>query len=84
MWQNTVFMIIDKSCFLEDMVLESLRICLEEQFMIKYYLIRHLSLLKIQNIEDTNVYLFQCFIDLFDNQRTLDLTGIAKVSDCTC
>ena len=83
MWQNTVFMIIDKSCFLEDMVLESLRICLEEHFMIKYYLIRHLSLLKIQNIVDTNVYLFQCFIGLFDNQRTLDLTGIAKVSDCT-
>ena len=83
MWQNTVFMIIDKSCFLEDMVLESLRICLEEQLMIKYYLIRHLSLLKIQNIVDTNGHLFQCFIGLFDNQRTLDLTDIAKISDCT-
>ena len=42
----------DKFCFQHDIVMEILRICLEEQLLIRYYMITHLVLLKIQNIND--------------------------------
>ena len=41
----------DKFCFQHDIVMEILRICLEEQLLIRYYMIKHLILLKIQNID---------------------------------
>ena len=37
---------------IHDIVMEILRICLEEQLLIRYYMITHLILLKIQNIDD--------------------------------
>ena len=40
-----------------------LRICIEEQLLKKYYLIKHLILLKIQNMMDINADLLQWFID---------------------
>ena len=40
-----------------------LSICLEEQLLIKYYMIKHLVWLKIQNMIDINVELLQWFID---------------------
>ena len=43
--------------------MEILHIETEEQLLIKYYAIKHLILLKIQNMMDINVYLFQWFIN---------------------
>ena len=43
--------------------MEILNIETEEQLLIKYYAIKHLILLKIQNMLDINVYLLQWFIN---------------------
>ena len=43
--------------------MEILNIETEEQLLIKYYAIKHLILLKIQNMMDINVYLLQWFIN---------------------
>ena len=43
--------------------MEILHIETEEQLLIKYYAIKHLILLKIQNMMDINVYLLQWFIN---------------------
>ena len=44
-------------------LMEVLRVCLEEQLLIKYYLIKDLILLKIQNLMDIKKVLLQCFIN---------------------
>ena len=50
------------------LLIENLNIYLEEQLLIKYYAIKHLILLKIQNMMDINVSLLQWFINfLIDN-----------------
>ena len=43
--------------------MEILRICLEEQLLIKNYVIKHLMLLKIQNMMDINADFLQWFTD---------------------
>ena len=43
--------------------MEILHIETEEQLLIKYYAIKHLIFLKIQNMMDINVYLLQWFIN---------------------
>ena len=45
-------------------LLKILKIYLEEQLLVKYYVIKHLTLLKIQNIMDINVDLLQWFRNL--------------------
>ena len=42
--------------------MEILTTCLEEQFLLKYYEIIHLILLKIQNMININAKLLQWFI----------------------
>ena len=42
---------------------EILKIEIEKQLLIKYYVIKHLILLKIQNTMDINVVLLQWFIN---------------------
>ena len=42
---------------------EILKIEIEKQMLIKYYVIKHLILLKIQNTMDINVVLLQWFIN---------------------
>ena len=37
---------LDKACFKHNMALKILKICLEEQLLIKYFVIKHLILLK--------------------------------------
>ena len=48
---------LDKACFME-----ILKIYTKEQLLIKYYVIKHLILLKIQKMMDINVDLPQWFI----------------------
>ena len=48
---------LDKACFME-----ILKIYTKEQLLIKYYVIKHLILLKMQNMMDINVDLPQWFI----------------------
>ena len=43
--------------------MEILRICPEEQPLIKYYALKHLILLKLQNMMDFNEDLLQYFIN---------------------
>ena len=45
--------------------MEVLRIWLEEQPLIKYYMLKHLLLLKIRNMMDINVDLLQWFINFW-------------------
>ena len=42
-----------KSCFQHMWIIGIYKVYLEERFLIKYYLIKHFLLLKIQNIMDT-------------------------------
>ena len=54
---------LDKACFQQDRHMEILEIYLEEQWLlIKYYVMKHLILLKIKNIMNINVDLLQWFI----------------------
>ena len=50
--------------------MEILKIYLEEQFLTKYYMIKHLILLKFQNMMDFNVDLLQWFIIFFDKNSS--------------
>ena len=52
----------DKAWFQHDMAIEILIIRLEEQVLIRYCVIKHLILLKIQNMMDINIDLLQYFI----------------------
>ena len=52
---------LDKVCFQHDMAHG-------EQPLIKYYMIKYLMLLKIQNMMDINVVLLQGFIIFFDKK----------------
>ena len=44
-------------------LMEIVNVEIEEQFLIKYYMIKHLILLKIENIMDINVDFLQWFIN---------------------
>ena len=48
---------LDKACFQHDKLINVLGIFLEEQLLIKYYIIKYLILLKIQNMMDISVEL---------------------------
>ena len=48
---------------------EILKIQIEAQLLIKYYVIKHLTLLKIRSTKDINVDLLQCFI-VFDKKTS--------------
>ena len=50
---------LDKGCFQHDMTYGELSVYLEKQLLIKYYLIKHLMLLKIQIFMDVSAYLLQ-------------------------
>ena len=52
---------LDKSCFQHDMACGYLKDYIEEQFVIKYYVIKDLILLKIRNKMNIIVVLFQWF-----------------------
>ena len=54
-------------------LMEISNIQIEEQLLIKYYVIKHSVLLKIQNMMDINVDLLQCFIN-FLIKKTLGET----------
>ena len=43
---------LDKLAFTSTRLIEILKIYLEEQYLIKYYVTKHLTLLKIQNMVD--------------------------------
>ena len=47
-------------------LMEILRINLEEQLLMKYYMIKHLILLKIENMMDINAGLLQWFINILN------------------
>ena len=51
--------------------MEILKIYLEEQLLIKYYVIKHLILLKIRNMIDINVDLLQCFINFLIKKNSV-------------
>ena len=50
--------------------MEILKICLEGQLLVKYYVIKHLILLKIKNMMDINADLLQWFINFLDKKST--------------
>ena len=54
---------LDKACFNMTWLMENLKIKLEEQLLIKYCVIKHLVLLKIQNMMDIKRVLLQWFIN---------------------
>ena len=54
---------LDEKCFPQDMAYGDSKIYLEEQHLIKYYVIKELMLLVIQNIMGISVDLSQRFID---------------------
>ena len=59
--------------------MEILRICIEEQILIEYYMIKHLKLLKIQNIMNINVNLIRWFINfLIKNSNGSAVTQVDK------
>ena len=61
---------LDKACFQHDMAYGDFKdLNRIEQLMIKYYTIKHLILLKIQNMMDNNVYLLQWSINFFDEKN---------------
>ena len=52
----------DEACFQHNIAYAGLRICLEEWLLLKYYVIKHVIFLKIQNI-DIIVDLIQWFLN---------------------
>ena len=50
---------LDKASFEHDKAYGDFQVCLEEQLLIKYYIIKHLILLKIHNMMDINMDLLQ-------------------------
>ena len=61
-------------------LMEILKIYLEEQLVIKYYVIKCLILLKANNMMDINVDLFQWFINFLI--KSLLLVVVLKVNLC--
>ena len=59
-------------------LIEILRICLEEQLLINYYMIKHLILLKLQNVIDIKEVLFQWLTKFFDKKSSV---GAVKCAD---
>ena len=45
-----------KACFQHDIAMEILKIYLEEQLLMKYYVIKQLILLRIQNMMNTSIF----------------------------
>ena len=61
---------LEKACFQRDMAYGDFKdLNRIEQLMIKYYMIKHLILLKIQNMMDNNVDLLQWSINFFDEKN---------------
>ena len=56
---------IDKACFQHDIACEDFKDLPEKRLLIKYYIIKHLILLKIQNMMDIKEVLLQWFINLW-------------------
>ena len=54
---------LNKVCFQETCFMEILKILLEEKILIKYCMIKHLILLKIQNMIDIKGFWYQWFIN---------------------
>ena len=51
--------------------MEILKIFLEEQLLIKYYVAQQLILLKIQNMTDMNLEFLEWFVNCFDKKTAL-------------
>ena len=56
---------IDKACFQHDTACGDFKDLPEKRLLIKYYIIKHLILLKIQNMMDIKEVLLQWFINLW-------------------
>ena len=59
-------------------LMETSRICLEEQLLVKYYMIKHLILLKIQNVMDINVDLLHWFKNVLIKSLQVVLLQLPK------
>ena len=62
---------LDKACFNVILIMENLKIHLEEMVLIKSYVIKDLMWLKIQNVMDAKVDLYQWFINVFIKSNLL-------------
>ena len=60
---------LDKTVFNMMWLMEILSICLEEQLLIGYHVIKHLIMLKIQNMMDIKEVLFQ-WIKMFFEKKS--------------
>ena len=56
---------LGKACFQHDMAYGNFKDLLEEQLLIKYYVIKHLILLKSQNIVDVKEVLLRWFLNIW-------------------
>ena len=56
---------LGKACFQHDMAYGNFKDLLEEQLLIKYYVIKHLILLKFQNIVDVKEVLLRWFLNIW-------------------
>ena len=61
--------------------METLRIYPEEQLLIKYYVIKHLMLQKIQNMMDINLELLHWFINFLIKSRANKFAGSGVKSE---
>ena len=61
---------LDKASFQQTWLMEILKTYLEEQLLIKYYMIKHSILLKIQNTMDIKEDLLQWFIIFFHKKSS--------------
>ena len=69
---------IDKACFQHDIACGDFKDLPEKQLLIKYYIIKHLILLKIRNMMDMKEVLLQWFINLWI--RSLQVVLLHKFS----
>ena len=56
---------LGKACFQHDMAYGNFKDLLEEQLLIKYHVIKHLILLKFQNIVDVKEVLLRWFLNIW-------------------
>ena len=70
---------VDKTCFQHDMVMGILKIYLKEQLLINFYMIKHLILLKIQNLIDITEIFLQWFTIFLNKSRQV---VVSKVKIC--
>ena len=73
---------LNRACFQHDAANEDWKIYQEEQFSIKHYVIKYLTLLNTQNMMDIKKVLLQWFINFFNKRSSGDaaiLTGKSAI-----